>query len=71
VILQQARFRTRSFRKGFSLLEIVVVLTVAAVVLGAAVVMMGSPREEQNLREEHAKIEDMVRQGRASALGKS
>lgn len=68
MILQQARFRTRSFRRGFSLLEIVVVLTVAAVVLGAAVVIMSSPKEEQSLREEHGKIEDMVRQGRALAV---
>ncbi|MDA7889968.1 prepilin-type N-terminal cleavage/methylation domain-containing protein [Akkermansiaceae bacterium] len=68
MILQQARSRTRSFRRGFSLLEIVVVLTVAAVVLGAAVVIMSSPKEEQSLREEHSKIEDMVRQGRALAV---
>jgi len=45
-----------------------VVLTVAAVVLGAAVVIMSSPKEEQSLREEHGKIEDMVRQGRALAV---
>ena len=44
------------------------VLTVAAVVLGAAVVIMSSPKEEQSLREEHSKIEDMVRQGRALAV---
>lgn len=49
-------------------MEIVVVLTVAAVVLGAAVVIMSSPKEEQSLREEHGKIEDMVRQGRALAV---
>ncbi len=58
----------KSSSRGFSLLEIVIVLVIAAVVLAAAAVMIGTPRAEKALREEHAKIEDLVRQGRALAV---
>ena len=58
----------RRIRSGFSLLEIVVVLGFAGVILGTAVFMIGTPKAEQALREEHAKIENFVRQGRALAV---
>jgi len=50
------------------LLEIIVVLAVAGVVLAAAAVMISSPKAETALRDEHRKIEDLVRQGRALAV---
>lgn len=61
-------FHPRHHRAGFSLLEIVVVLGLAGVILGTAVFMVGTPQAEQALREEHAKIENFVRQGRALAV---
>lgn len=55
-------------RKGFSLIEIVVVLGISAFLLTSAVFVMNAPNEEKTLRSEHAKIEDLVRQGRSLAV---
>ncbi|MDA7862825.1 prepilin-type N-terminal cleavage/methylation domain-containing protein [bacterium] len=66
MILQKSQ--SRSPHRGFSLLEIIVVLAVAGVVLGAAALMISTPKAEQALREEHGKIEDLVRQGRALSV---
>lgn len=55
-------------RNGFSLIEIVVVLGISAFLLTSAVFVMNAPNEEKTLRGEHAKIEDLVRQGRALAV---
>ncbi|MDB4419310.1 prepilin-type N-terminal cleavage/methylation domain-containing protein [Akkermansiaceae bacterium] len=66
-ILRDLQKSALTFR-GFSLIEIVVVLGISAFLLTTAVFVMNAPNEEKTLRGEHAKIEDLVRQGRALAV---
>lgn len=54
--------------RGFSLLEIIIVLSVAIVIAGSAAFLMGAPEEEETLREEHAKIGDLARQARSLSV---
>ena len=55
-------------RPGFSIIEIAVVLGVAVVIFGTALVMTGVPNEEKILREEHGKIEDLVLSARTMSV---
>lgn len=54
--------------RGFSLLEIIIVLSVAIVIAGSAAFLMGAPEEEERLRDEHAKIGDLARQARSMSV---
>jgi len=55
-------------RSGFSIIEIVVVLGVAVVIFGTALVMTSTPNEEKALREEHGKIEELVLSARTMSV---
>lgn len=68
MILRSRALHTGRNLSGFSLVEIVVVLGITAMMLGTAMFIMSTPNEERELREEHGKIEDLVRQGRALAV---
>ncbi|MGE9268940.1 MAG: pilus assembly FimT family protein [Verrucomicrobiales bacterium] len=61
--VQRARWR-----RAFSLLEIIIVLSVAVVIAGSAVLLMGGPEAEEALRNEHAKVGDFARQARSLAV---
>ena len=50
--------------RGFSLIEIVVVLAIIAVMFGTAMMMVSSPQQEAEIREVHNDIEDLARQAR-------
>ena len=50
--------------RGFSLIEIVVVLAIIAVMFGTAAMMVSSPQQEAEIREVHNDIEDLARQAR-------
>ncbi len=54
---------------GFSLLEIIIVLSVAVVIAGSVAFLLGAPQEEETLRKEQAKIGDLARQARAMSVG--
>lgn len=68
MILLPRNFTVRRNLSGFSLVEVVVVLGITAMMMGTAMFIMNTPNEEKDLREEHAKIEDLVKQGRALAV---
>ena len=55
-------------RSGFSIIEIVVVLGVAAVLFGSVLVITNTPNEEMLLREEHGKIEDLALSARTMSV---
>ena len=52
-------------RSAFTLLEVVVVMLIAGILIGSSLLLLSGPNEEQKIRSEHGKIEDLVRQGRA------
>lgn len=52
-------------RTAFTLLEVVVVMLIAGILIGSSLLLLSGPNEEQKIRSEHGKIEDLVRQGRA------
>lgn len=49
---------------GFSLVEVVIVLAIAAIMFGTAMMMVSSPQQEARIREVHGDIEDLARQAR-------
>lgn len=56
--------RTQSPQRGFSLIEIVVVLGIVGIMFGTAIMMVSSPQQEAKIREAHNEIEDLARQAR-------
>ena len=54
---------------GFTLLEIVIVLSLIGLILGLGAYHLATPRMEGRIREEHAKVEDLVQQARALTVG--
>ncbi len=59
---QDSRFRGRS---GFTLIELIFVMGITVIVFGAAAYMIATPKIEQEIRENHAGIEDLALQARA------
>jgi len=55
-------------RSGFTLLEIVVVLTLAAVITGGAVGLMAYSSDERNLRDASSEIELLAKRARTKAV---
>lgn len=61
--------RTRSDRsRGFTLLEIVIVLTIAALIMGGAVGMMLYSSDERLLRDASGEIEMLAKRARTTAI---
>lgn len=60
--------KTTDFRKGFTLIEIVMVLAIASVVLGGAIGLMVFSSDERVLRDASGEIEVMAKQARAAAI---
>ncbi len=56
--------QSRSLR-GFSLVELIFVLTIAAIVFGSAAYLISSPRTEKKIREAHSGIESLVLRARS------
>ena len=54
--------------RGFTLIEIIMVLAIAAVVLGGAVGLMVYSSDERNLREASGEIELMAKQARTMSI---
>jgi len=59
------RFQNAALRRGFTLIELVFVMMITAVVFGTAMYMISTPKIEQEIREAHGEIEDLVLQARA------
>jgi type II secretion system protein H len=60
--------RTTEARRGFTLLELVVVLAIASLVMGGAIGMLVYSSDERALREASTEIEAMAKRARASAI---
>ncbi|MGD1978441.1 MAG: prepilin-type N-terminal cleavage/methylation domain-containing protein [Akkermansiaceae bacterium] len=54
-------------RRGFTLIEMIVVLAITAMVVGTSIYMVSAPRVEEEIREAHSGIEDLVLRARAMA----
>ena len=57
-----------SLRRGFSLIEIVVVMLIIGILIGSSLYYVSGKDEEKILRSEHGKIEDLIRQGRSLSI---
>lgn len=60
--------RTTDFRRGFTLIEIVMVLAIAAVVTGGAVSMMIYSSDERALRDISGEVELLAKRARTIAI---
>jgi len=60
--------RTTNSRRGFTLLEIVIVLAIAAVVMGGAVGLMVYSSDERVLRNASGEIELLAKRARTTAI---
>jgi len=60
--------KTNSRRRGFSLLEIVMVLAIAAIVMGGAMGMMSYSSDEHALRKASGEIELLAKRARTTAM---
>lgn len=60
--------RTIKGRRGFTLLELVIVLAIASLVMGGAIGMMVYSSDERALRDASTEIESMAKRARASAI---
>ncbi len=57
----------RSLRPGFSLFELVIVFGLIAMISGIGAFYLSAPRVEEEIRREHLKVEDFVREARTLA----
>jgi prepilin-type N-terminal cleavage/methylation domain-containing protein len=60
--------KTSRFRRGFTLLEIVIVLAIASVVMGGAVGLMVYSSDERVLRNASGEIELLAKRARTTAI---
>ena len=60
--------KTTESRRGFTLLEIVIVLAIAAVIMGGAVGMMVYSSDERVLRDASGEIEMLAKRARTTAI---
>jgi prepilin-type N-terminal cleavage/methylation domain-containing protein len=60
--------RTNNFRRGFTLLEIVMVLAIAAIITGGAVGLMVFSSAERELRDTGGKIEVFAKRARTISI---
>lgn len=60
--------RTIKVRRGFTLIEIVMVLAIAGIVMGGAVALMVSSSDERTLRNASGEIELMAKRARTIAI---
>lgn len=60
--------RTTKARRGFTLIEIVMVLAIAGIVMGGAVALMVSSSDERTLRNASGEIELMAKRARTIAI---
>lgn len=54
-----------TLRQGFTIIELVFVMAITSVVFGTALYVLSSPKIEEEIRETHAGIEDLVLRARA------
>ncbi len=64
----KAPLSSAPLRRGFSLLELVFVLSLAVLLIGIGLYNLAAPEIEKELRQEHAKVEDLVLQARTLAV---
>lgn len=61
-------FQLSPRQRGFSLIEVVVVIAIIGIMFGTAIMMVSSPQQEAKIREAHSEIEDLARQAREMSV---